>query len=86
MRRGPTNTKAWCTIRRAATLPLPCRKLSAPSAFLRRAEAPLLGLLSLVLPAIAVGNTVVAVPSERYPLVIGDVYQLFDTSDLPAAW
>jgi aldehyde dehydrogenase (NAD+) len=46
-------------------------------------EAPLLGLLSLVLPAIAVGNTVVAVPSEKYPLVVGDVYQLFDTSDLP---
>jgi len=47
-------------------------------------EAPLLGLLSLILPAIAVGNTVVAVPSERYPLIIGDLYQLFDTSDLPA--
>ena len=46
-------------------------------------EAPLLGLLSLVLPAIAVGNTVVAVPSEKYPLIIGDVYQLLDTSDLP---
>ena len=46
-------------------------------------EAPLLGLLSLVLPAIAVGNTVVAVPSESYPLVIGDLYQLLDTSDLP---
>jgi aldehyde dehydrogenase (NAD+) len=46
-------------------------------------EAPLLGLLSLVLPAIAMGNTVVAVPSEKYPLVIGDVYQLLDTSDLP---
>jgi aldehyde dehydrogenase (NAD+) len=46
-------------------------------------EAPLLGLLSLVLPAIAVGNTVVAVPSERYPLVIGDLYQLLDTSDVP---
>jgi aldehyde dehydrogenase (NAD+) len=46
-------------------------------------EAPLLGLLSLVLPAIAVGNTVVAVPSERYPLIIGDLYQLFDTSDVP---
>ncbi len=46
-------------------------------------EAPLLGLLSLALPAIAVGNTVVAVPSENYPLVIGDLYQLFDTSDLP---
>ncbi len=46
-------------------------------------EAPLLGLLSLVLPAIAVGNSVVAVPSENYPLIIGDVYQLLDTSDLP---
>jgi aldehyde dehydrogenase (NAD+) len=46
-------------------------------------ETPLLGLLSLVLPAIAVGNTVVAVPSERYPLIIGDLYQVFDTSDLP---
>ena len=46
-------------------------------------EAPLLGLLSLVLPAIAVGNTVVAVPSEQYPLIIGDLYQIFDTSDLP---
>jgi aldehyde dehydrogenase (NAD+) len=47
------------------------------------AEAPLLGLLSLVLPAIAVGNTVIAVPSETYPLIIGDLYQVFDTSDLP---
>jgi aldehyde dehydrogenase (NAD+) len=46
-------------------------------------EAPLLGLLSLVLPAIAVGNTVVAVPSERYPLIQGDLYQLLDTSDVP---
>jgi aldehyde dehydrogenase (NAD+) len=46
-------------------------------------EAPLLGFLSLVLPAIAVGNTVVAVPSEIYPLIAADLYQLFDTSDLP---
>ena len=36
-----------------------------------------------MLPAIAVGNTIVAVPSETYPLIIGDLYQLFDTSDLP---
>ncbi len=48
-----------------------------------QAEAPLLGFISAVLPAIAMGNTVVAIPSERYPLVIGDLYQLFDTSDLP---
>jgi aldehyde dehydrogenase (NAD+) len=46
-------------------------------------EAPLLGFLSLVLPALAVGNTVVAVASELYPLITGDLYQLFDTSDLP---
>jgi aldehyde dehydrogenase (NAD+) len=47
------------------------------------AEAPLLGFLSLVLPAIATGNTAVAVPSEAYPLITADLYQLFDTSDLP---
>jgi aldehyde dehydrogenase (NAD+) len=44
---------------------------------------PLLGFLSLVLPAIAMGNTVVAVPSARYPLAATDLYQVFDTSDLP---
>jgi aldehyde dehydrogenase (NAD+) len=46
-------------------------------------EAPLLGLISLVAPAIAMGNTVVAVPSERYPLLATDFYQILDTSDLP---
>jgi aldehyde dehydrogenase (NAD+) len=48
------------------------------------ADAPLLGFLSLVMPLLAVGNAVVAVPSERYPLITGDLYQLFDTSDVPA--
>ena len=46
-------------------------------------DSPLLGFLSLVLPLLAMGNTVVAVPSEKYPLIAGDLYQLFDTSDLP---
>src|SRR5262249_45095164 len=46
-------------------------------------DTPLLGFLSLVLPLVAMGNTVVAVPSEKYPLIAGDLYQLFDTSDLP---
>ena len=46
-------------------------------------EAPLLGFLSLVMPVLAVGNTVIAVPSETYPLIISDLYQLFDTSDMP---
>ena len=46
-------------------------------------EAPLLGFLSLVLPAVAMGNTVVAVPSERWPLPATDLYQVLETSDLP---
>ncbi len=46
-------------------------------------DAPLLGLISLVLPNLASGNTCVVVPSESYPLIIGDLYQIFDTSDLP---
>jgi aldehyde dehydrogenase (NAD+) len=46
-------------------------------------EAPLLGFLSLVMPPLAMGNTVIAVPSEAYPLIASDLYQLFDTSDLP---
>ncbi len=44
---------------------------------------PLLGLISLIAPAIAVGNRCVAVPSERYPLLATDFYQVLDTSDLP---
>jgi aldehyde dehydrogenase (NAD+) len=47
------------------------------------ADAPLLGFLSLVMPAIATGNTVIAIPSEKYPLITGDLYQVFETSDLP---
>jgi aldehyde dehydrogenase (NAD+) len=47
-------------------------------------EAPLLGFISLVMPALAAGNSVVVVPSETYPLITGDLYQVFETSDLPA--
>jgi aldehyde dehydrogenase (NAD+) len=46
-------------------------------------EAPLLGFISLVAPAIALGNRVVVVPSEAHPLSATDLYQVFDTSDLP---
>jgi aldehyde dehydrogenase (NAD+) len=46
-------------------------------------DAPLLGFLSLVLPVLAAGNTAVVIPSETYPLITGDLYQLFDTSDVP---
>ena len=51
--------------------------LVAPSA------QPLLGAISLVLPAIAMGNSVVLVPSQAHPLAATDLYQVFDTSDLP---
>jgi aldehyde dehydrogenase (NAD+) len=46
-------------------------------------DAPLLGLMSLVLPCIAMGNAVVAVPSETAATLMGELYQVFDTSDLP---
>jgi aldehyde dehydrogenase (NAD+) len=47
-------------------------------------EAPLLGFISAVAPALAMANTVVVVPSERWPLLATDMYQVFDTSDVPA--
>jgi aldehyde dehydrogenase (NAD+) len=47
------------------------------------AEAPLLGFVSTVIPAIAMGNTVVAIPSEAHPLAATDFYQVLDTSDVP---
>ena len=46
-------------------------------------DRPLLSFVSLVAPAIAMGNRVVVIPSERWPLAATDLYQVFDTSDLP---
>ncbi len=47
-------------------------------------EYPLLGFISLVAPAIAMGNTVVAIPSQQAPLSATDCYQVLETSDVPA--
>jgi aldehyde dehydrogenase (NAD+) len=47
-------------------------------------EMPLLALVSLVAPLIAMGNRVVVVPSEPHPLAATDFYQVLETSDLPA--
>ena len=47
-------------------------------------ENPLLAFISLAAPAIARGNTVVVIPSEKYPLSATDLYQVLDTSDVPA--
>ncbi|MDL2356372.1 MAG: aldehyde dehydrogenase family protein [Pseudomonadota bacterium] len=46
-------------------------------------EAPLLGFIALVAPALALGNRVIVVPSEAHPLAATDLYQVLDTSDLP---
>ncbi|SDC66302.1 aldehyde dehydrogenase family protein [Ruegeria marina] len=47
-------------------------------------EAPLLGLVSVMAPAIAMGNRLVLAASEPYPLAATDFYQILDTSDVPA--
>ncbi|WP_333828161.1 aldehyde dehydrogenase family protein [Pararhodobacter sp.] len=46
-------------------------------------EAPLLGFISTLLPAIAMGNRVVAVPSQGAPRAALEMVQVLDTSDIP---
>ena len=46
-------------------------------------DAPLLGLVGVMAPAIAMGNRVVLVASEPFPLAATDFYQVLDTSDVP---
>jgi len=47
-------------------------------------EVSLIGFISTVIPAIAMGNRVIIIPSEQYPLPTTDFYQILETSDLPA--
>ncbi|WP_370268577.1 aldehyde dehydrogenase family protein [Nioella sp.] len=46
-------------------------------------EAPLLGPVSLLAPAMAMGNRVILVAGESAPLSATDLYQVLDTSDVP---
>ncbi|XP_037070445.1 aldehyde dehydrogenase family 16 member A1-like [Pollicipes pollicipes] len=46
--------------------------------------APLLSAVSLVAPLVARGNAVLLVPSRDYPLPALDLYQILETSDVPA--
>ncbi|WP_439522570.1 aldehyde dehydrogenase family protein [Marivita sp.] len=46
-------------------------------------DHPLLGLVSVMAPAIAMGNRVILVASEPFPLAATDFYQVLDTSDVP---
>jgi aldehyde dehydrogenase (NAD+) len=43
----------------------------------------LLGFVSTVFPAVATGNTVVAIASQSRPLAATDLYHVLDGSDLP---
>ncbi len=47
-------------------------------------DQPLLGSIALLAPALAMGNTVVLVPSETAPLSVTDLYQVIETSDVPS--
>ncbi len=53
-------------------------------AILAPPSRPLLGSIALVAPALAMGNTVVLVPSEKSPLSMTDFYQVLETSDVPS--
>ncbi len=46
-------------------------------------DAPLIAIVSLVMPAIAMGNRVVVVPSTASALIATDFYQVLETSDVP---
>jgi aldehyde dehydrogenase (NAD+) len=46
-------------------------------------QRPLHGFTRLVAPLLAMGNAVIAIPSESYPLSATDLYQVLETSDLP---
>jgi acyl-CoA reductase-like NAD-dependent aldehyde dehydrogenase len=47
-------------------------------------EPPLLGLVAEIAPALAAGNTVVAIVSERWPLPGLDLGEVLGVSDVPA--
>ncbi|MGY6155097.1 aldehyde dehydrogenase family protein [Paraburkholderia graminis] len=46
-------------------------------------EAPLLAFVSLIAPALAMGNRVVVLPGEAGSLAATDFYQVVETSDVP---
>jgi len=57
--------------------PIGVMGIACPSAF------PLLGMISLVAPAIAMGNTTIVIPSSEHPLAATDFYSVLETSDVP---
>lgn len=64
-----------CTVR--VNEPVGVVGVACPDAY------PLLAFVSLFAPAVVRGNTLIIIPSQKYPLSATDLYQVFDTSDLP---
>jgi aldehyde dehydrogenase (NAD+) len=73
---------AHSTIQRMVTMAMP--EPLGVMAVICPDENPLLGFISTVIPAIAMGNNVVVVPSEKHPFSATDFYQILETSDVPA--
>ena len=73
---------AHSTIQRNVTLAMP--EAIGVLAIVCPDESPLLGFISTVMPALAMGNQVVVIPSETAPFSATDFYQVLDTSDVPA--
>ncbi len=69
------------TIQRNITIAMP-EKVGV-MAIICPEELPLLGLISTVIPALAMGNSLIVVPSEKSPLSATDLYQILETSDVP---
>jgi aldehyde dehydrogenase (NAD+) len=70
-----TNSKKQTTL--AMNEPFGVMALVCPT------EQPLLGMISMLMPALAMGNRVVLVPSQLQPLIATDFYQVLETSDVP---
>ncbi|MDC3018137.1 aldehyde dehydrogenase family protein, partial [Paracoccaceae bacterium] len=47
--------------------------------------APLASFITLIGAALCQGNRLIVIPSENFPLPAVDMYQIFDTSDVPGA-
>ncbi len=54
-----------------------------PVALVCPSESPLLGFLSTCLPLIAMGNSVIAIPSYANPLPAMELYRVIEASDVP---
>ncbi len=73
---------AHSTVQRNVTLAMP--EAIGVMGIICPDESPLLGFISTVIPAIAMGNKVVVIPSETAPFSATDFYQILDTSDVPS--